>query len=637
MLSFLLLVLGCQNADPKQESRNEKVKPPGEGAEPNKAPEKTTDENKASDDKLAIRVTAENLLGNPDYPAICFGGYRGKSRDEVPSVSDLTEDMRILHAMGIRVLRTYNTQQFDHAANLLAAIKSLRDKDPEFEMYVMLGAWIDCKGAWSDQVDHENESVENNKAEIDAAVALANRHPDIVKIIAVGNEAMVHWAGSYFVRPKVILHWVKHLQELKKTGKLPQEVWVTSSDNFASWGGGDASYHCEDLEELIRCVDYVSLHTYPFHDTHYNSKYWVTGVDQKQDKKSKAQAAIARAIDYARKQYESTATYVKSVDPNKPLHIGETGWASHDHALYGADGSCAADEYKSKLYYDGMRKWTSENGISCFYFEAFDERWKDAINSDGSENHFGLFTIEGKAKCVLWDLVDAKVFDELGRDGRAVEKTMGGDQAALMESLLDIAPKNKLDVTQETDNERTVGDAVQQARYDVFVSEKKESAGLPSQPVIVNTWEGTCSAKLTNRVLKVEPNAGPWWGCALEIQGDGKGENMTLFQDGSLNFSIRGSADVTVEIGLQTGVYSKNPQTHHYVILGPSQMKGILDREWKTYSVSLSDLKDIENADLKNVTSLLFLRGANAPEDDPFIEIKDVFYSKTGDQKVRED
>ncbi len=57
-------------------------------------------------------------------------------------------------------------------------------------------------------------------------------------MIAVGNEAMVKWATAYYVQPSVILKWVNHLQDLKKKGELPKDLWITSSDNFASWGGG---------------------------------------------------------------------------------------------------------------------------------------------------------------------------------------------------------------------------------------------------------------------------------------------------------------------------------------------------------------------------------------------------------------
>ena len=44
--------------------------------------------------------------------------------------------------------------------------------------------------------------VEHNAGEIERAVALANKYPDIVKIIAVGNEAMVKWAASLLCATK---------------------------------------------------------------------------------------------------------------------------------------------------------------------------------------------------------------------------------------------------------------------------------------------------------------------------------------------------------------------------------------------------------------------------------------------------
>ena len=41
-----------------------------------------------------------------------------------------------------------------------------------------------------------------------------------------------------------------------------------SSDDFSSWGGGDPSYHTEDLKNIIENVDYVSMNTYPMHSTY---------------------------------------------------------------------------------------------------------------------------------------------------------------------------------------------------------------------------------------------------------------------------------------------------------------------------------------------------------------------------------
>ncbi|WP_368671729.1 glycosyl hydrolase family 17 protein [Lewinella sp. W8] len=380
-------------------------------------------------------LTAADILGNPDYQAISYGGYRGTTRDEQPTIAELKEDMLILSAMGIKVLRTYNVQ-FPHAGNVLKAIRELKQADPNFEMYVMLGAWIDCKNAWTDlPPDHDQES-EQNAGEIDRAVALANEYPDIVKVIAVGNEAMVKWATSYFVQPGVILKWVTHLQNLKAEGKLASDCWITSSDNFASWGGGDAEYHVPDLTALIKAVDYLSIHTYPMHDTHYNPVFWgVPAEGEGSSEKEQIQLAMDRAKDYAVSQYNAVVEYMKAQGVDKPVHIGETGWASSSNGFYGDPGSRATDEYKQSLFYQQIRDWSDENGVSCFFFEAFNEPWKDAANPGGSENHFGLFTVDGKAKYALWPLVDEGIFDGLSRGGNPIVKTFNGNETELFQTV----------------------------------------------------------------------------------------------------------------------------------------------------------------------------------------------------------
>ena len=136
-------------------------------------------------------IPAAEIFGNADYPAISYGGYREKTRDTVPTVDELKDDMKILAAMGVKILRTYNASQYPQASRILEAIREIKQADPNFEMYVMLGAWIDCENAWTDFPNHHNEDEDNNSQEIQATVDLANQYPDIVKAIAVGNEAMV--------------------------------------------------------------------------------------------------------------------------------------------------------------------------------------------------------------------------------------------------------------------------------------------------------------------------------------------------------------------------------------------------------------------------------------------------------------
>lgn len=392
-------------------------------------------QNSKSSMRNEVSITAKDILGNPNYQAICYGGYRQTSRDLQPTVAQLKEDLKILQAMNIKVLRTYNVQ-LAHASNLLKAIHELKSENGTFEMYVMLGAWIDCKNAWTDKEPDHNVESENNEGEIQRAVALANQYPDIVKILAVGNEAMVNWATSYYVQPSVILKWVNYLQNLKIEGKLPKDLWITSSDDFASWGGGDESYHVKDLEELIKAVDYVSMHTYPYHNTHYNPEFWGVQEDEENfTNEQKLDSAMNRALQFAKKQYLRVSEYVHSIAPEKSIHIGETGWATVSNGQYGSNGSKATDEYKEAVYYNYLRNWTNKEGISCFYFEAFDEQWKDPHNQKGSENHFGLFTVDGKAKYVLWDLVDKETFKGLKRGDSIIAKTYNGNKSDLMKDV----------------------------------------------------------------------------------------------------------------------------------------------------------------------------------------------------------
>ena len=236
---------------------------------------------------------------------------------------------------------------------------------------------------------------------------------------------------------------MNYLQELKKVGKLSPDLWITSSDNFASWGGGESDYHLPELEALVRAVDYVSAHTYPFHDTHYTSAYWESPASDEEgySDHDRVLSAMQRAAFYAQGQYESVKSYVHGIDPEKPIHIGETGWSSVSVGLYGNNGSFAADEYKQSLYHQAMREWTDAEGISCFYFEAFDEKWKDSNHPEGSENHFGLITLEGKAKFALWESVDNGDFEGLLRGGNTITKTFGGDTTAMLQTVS--APKRR--------------------------------------------------------------------------------------------------------------------------------------------------------------------------------------------------
>ena len=380
-----------------------------------------------------MNKSAQEILGNSSYPAISYGGYRELTRVIEPTKDQIKEDILILHAAGYRVIRTYDVH-LSLAENVLKVIKDLKSLDNSFEMYVMLGAWITAANPNTENVIHDIEDKEFNSFEIEETARLARLYPDIVKIIAVGNEAMVHWASGYFVTPDIILRWVNYLQDLKKSGQLAKDLWITSSDNFAAWGGGDPVYHTKELISLINAVDYISMHTYSFHDSYYNPSFW-NYSNKSITETAKAEELVLKAKNYSKSQFLSVRDYLESIGINKQVHIGETGWASNDNSFYGYEGTRAADEFKQYLYFNHMNDLCEELKISCFYFSAFDEPWKDPSSINGSENHFGLFTVDGKAKYLMWDKVDKGLFKGLKRGDSKIVKTYEGNKDILIETI----------------------------------------------------------------------------------------------------------------------------------------------------------------------------------------------------------
>jgi len=90
-----------------------------------------------------------------------------------------------------------------------------------------------------------------------------------------------------------------------------------------------------------------------------------------------------------------------------------------------------------------LLNWTHEEQILTFVFEAFDEPWKGG--EFGSESHFGLFTIDGKAKYALWKLVDNGTFDDITRGENSIKKTYDGNYELLHNDMLTPPDKKESD------------------------------------------------------------------------------------------------------------------------------------------------------------------------------------------------
>ena len=577
--------------------------------------------------------SASEIFGNPRYHAMSYGGYRESSREIPPTIEEITEDLRIMEAIGVKLLRTYNTSQYPFAERLLAAIQELKEQDPKFEMYVMLGAWIEAHNSWigGGATDHSRGNVTNNTAEINKAIYLASNYRDIVKAISVGNEAMVRWAVHYHVYPETILKWVRYLQKQKKLGVISPDIWITSSDNYESWGGGNKIYHSDDLTQLIGAVDFISIHTYPFHDSFYNQEYWgVLPEEENFQKRKMIQATMRRATEHSASQYRAVINHVNSLKMSKPVHIGETGWASSDNLAYGSSGSKAADEYKQHLYLRNMREWSDRNKITLFFFEAFDERWKEQTNTFGSEAHFGLINLKNEVKYALWRSFDRGLFRGLLRGGKPLVKSHAGNEGSLMNSVLPPPFKRMMPVKKisSVNTNNKPGDTIRSNRYIVSHSGIDPSIAIdathPSAVIKLIAWEGTASIAMSfEKVITIKTRDGDWWGASLELQA-AKGEDLSEFSDGYLNLDIRGDADFTFNVGYQTGRFLEGNQKNYFVPLGPDQRYKI-GNGWTSFKIPMSQLSDATKP--IDVTGILSLLSSGAGKN-KIIHLRNIFYSK---------
>jgi len=294
--------------------------------------------------------------------AICYSGFReGQSPESgiFPSYEQIKEDLLILHDHW-KYLRLYDCDK--HTDIVLEVIQN-----ENLDFKVMLGAYIGAEmnnfgcpwgGFYSEEELAENKA--RNLNQIKKLIQLANEYPDIIFSLSAGNEALVHWTDHYVPIQDVI----KYVRLIKMGTKQP----VTFCENYVPWQ--------EKLHELVEEVDFISIHTYPVWE--YKN--------------------IHEALEYTKQNYYSVADRY----PHKPVVITEAGWATNSNGR-GIDPHNVSEDLQ-EVYYEDLMKWTDEEEILTFYFEAFDESWKGSNEPLEPEKHWGLFNIDREPKKLMQQL-----------------------------------------------------------------------------------------------------------------------------------------------------------------------------------------------------------------------------------------
>lgn len=280
--------------------------------------------------------------------AICYSGYR-KNQSPItkiyPTDDEVLEDLRLLEPH-FDYLRMYDP--YHHVQSVCRVIEK-----HHLKLQVMVG--VEPRGEISNPNCpwgglHSEQEIAHNKVfnytQLDLLAELANRYPTIVNAVAVGNESTSDWHPN-LMHPHTMADYVRYL---KKKVKQP----VTFCEGGHYWREKD--------EVIQKEVDFVSIHCYPL---------W-------------QRVPVMEAVQFTIKDYLDT----RKRFPDKPIIFTEFGWATSadDKMIPGA-----ANEKNQKIYLEEMIRFSKQNQIIMYIFEAFDEPWKGGNNPFEAEKNWGIF------------------------------------------------------------------------------------------------------------------------------------------------------------------------------------------------------------------------------------------------------
>ena len=194
---------------------------------------------------------------------------------------------------------------------------------------VLLGLWL-------------SSHADRNQYQIETAVALANRYPDTIRAVVVGNEVLLRGEMS-----------AADLAATMRAVKARVRVPVTYADVWEFWLRNP---------DVGAAADFVTIHILP---------YW-------EDFPVRARDAAAHVAAIRRRVVDAFA--------GKDVIIGEVGWPSAGRMREGALPSLAN---QARVIQDVLALAKRED-FRVNVIEAFDQPWKRALEGTVG-GHWGLF------------------------------------------------------------------------------------------------------------------------------------------------------------------------------------------------------------------------------------------------------
>jgi glucan 1,3-beta-glucosidase len=254
---------------------------------------------------------------------ISYAPFRG---DQNPFGPDVPIDPRQIDA-DLAQLKPFTdcvrTYSIDHGLDQIAAIAGRHG------MKVLQGLWLSNQSAL-------------NRHQIDTAVALAKRFPDVIEAVVVGNEVLLRGEMSAPALAATI-------REVKAQISQP----VTYADVWEFWLRN---------RDLAAAVDFITIHILP---------YWED---------------FPLPVELAARHVQSIRGQVVAAFPGKSVLVGEFGWPSSGRMREGALPSRANQARAiEEVWALGKAEKFRVNVI-----EAYDQPWKRQLEG-AVGGHWGLF------------------------------------------------------------------------------------------------------------------------------------------------------------------------------------------------------------------------------------------------------
>lgn len=472
--------------------------------------------------------------------AVSYSPFRTANRDtEVVTAANVLADLQLLQTGGFTLIRLFDSS--DAVAKLVLQTIQTNNLD----IKVMLGVWI-----------QSGDSAAINNAEIARAVALANTYRTIVLALSVGNETMVNW--SFNAVPAATM--VQYINTVRNQVTQP----VTTDDNWAFFAKSTGN---QDPKAVLNAIDFVAMHTYPLADSVHDASKW-NWQQSTVAANLRAAAMMDAALGAAQSDFAAVRAHMDSLGLNNmPIVVGETGWK----AVASGGENYRAHPVNQKMYFDRLTSWLSSSVAAkpkaIFYFEAFDEPWKQA------DDKWGLFNVARQARYMVQSLYPSSIWE--------------AGSYTLSDAVYFIPTQGNGTVTAN--------------RYTVYADTSSSGEASPTESPLWVGWNSPATAYAgastlgyatgdAPNSLEITPAPASWgWGmiAALVTTAD----DLSQFSaSGRLNFSVKTTYPGKIEVGFLTGTTTAGSAYDVYLTIDPANNSyGYLnDGNWHNVSIPIS-------------------------------------------------